>query len=134
MPDTPTEPEPVTVPSALARPLLRFLVRALTREVRDGGGGVIPPGIERFLTDLAAADTQAPDDGSSGSGTDPGEPPTMEVGTAAAAEVIGASREYVRRLCRTGRLPARRIGREWLITIDRRDHDGHDRIRAARPQ
>jgi excisionase family DNA binding protein len=36
-----------------------------------------------------------------------------------AAGVMGASREYVRRLCRAGVLPARRVGRPWLITIPR---------------
>jgi excisionase family DNA binding protein len=108
----------------MARPLLRVLVRALAREVREDGG-IIPPGIDRFLSDLAAV-VDHPPPGGSGPGTGPAPPATVEVPTTVAAEVIGASPEYVRRLCRTGRLPARRIGRAWLISLDRRTLDHHE--------
>jgi len=107
----------------MARPLLRVLVRALAREVREDGG-FIPPGIDRFLSDLAAVVDHPPPSGS-GLGTGPAPSATVEVPTTVAAEVIGASPEYVRRLCRMGRLPARRIGRAWLISLDRRTLDHH---------
>lgn len=104
----------VTVPPALARPLLRFLVRALTREAREDGGA-LPPGIASFLADLAAL-VDAPPAGSA-DGTTSAPSATVEpVMTATeVARSMGASPEYVRRLCRSGRLRARRPGREWLI-------------------
>ncbi|MGI5325520.1 helix-turn-helix domain-containing protein [Actinomadura nitritigenes] len=104
------------VPVSLCGPLLRVLMRALTREAREDGG-TIPPGITGFLSDLAAATDRTPP--GSAAGTDPGVPGTVEVSAAEMAEAMGASREYVRRLCRDGRLPARRIGRTWLIEIER---------------
>lgn len=41
--------------------------------------------------------------------------PSAEVDTAAAARVLGRSANRVRQLCRSGRLPARRAGRVWLV-------------------
>ncbi len=107
---------PVTVPPYLAGPLLRVLVRALAREAREDAG-VIPPGIAPFLANLAAADAPTRSTGSV-DGTPDAPSGTVEVSAAEAATAMGASREYVRRLCRTGRLPARRIGRTWLITME----------------
>jgi len=126
-------PGPVTVPAPLCGPLLRVLVRALAREAREDGG-TIPPGIAAFLADLAAVvdSPTAPaaatgEAAGSGNGTVPGGPAMVEVSAADAAAAMGASREYVRRLARSGRLPARRIGRTWLITMEAThlDHDPH---------
>ena len=36
--------------------------------------------------------------------------------TAQAAPLLGVSAHEVRRLCKAGRLPALRVGRDWLIT------------------
>ncbi|MBT2207026.1 excisionase family DNA-binding protein [Actinomadura sp. NEAU-AAG7] len=109
---------PVTVPPGLERPLLRVLVRALAREVRVDGG-IVPPGIAPFLADLAAVADQ-PDEpyqpgAGSAAGTPPEPPAMVEISVRTAAEDMGASPEYVRRLCRDGRLRARRVGRTWLI-------------------
>ncbi|MGW2143204.1 helix-turn-helix domain-containing protein [Nonomuraea bangladeshensis] len=37
----------------------------------------------------------------------------------------GYTVQHVRRMCRTGRLPARRAGRDWLITVEEEPHDDH---------
>ncbi|MFH9293843.1 helix-turn-helix domain-containing protein [Streptomyces sp. NPDC017520] len=42
-------------------------------------------------------------------------PVSVEVSAREWAERVGCSPQYVRRLARTGRVPARRIGRAWLI-------------------
>lgn len=42
-------------------------------------------------------------------------PPSGHLTVTAVAERLSFSREYVRRLCRSGRLSATRRGREWLI-------------------
>lgn len=41
----------------------------------------------------------------------------VEVGAADAAQIMGCSPEYVRRLARNGRLAARRLGTVWLIDV-----------------
>lgn len=48
--------------------------------------------------------------------------------TAQAAPLIGVSAHEVRRLCRAGLLPARRVGRDWLI----QDRDARAYVRAPR--
>lgn len=53
-------------------------------------------------------------------------PETVEVGVTEMARYLGCSPQWVRHLCRTGRLPARRIGRrDWLIAT--REHHDDDR-------
>ncbi|MEU9183359.1 helix-turn-helix domain-containing protein [Streptomyces sp. NPDC048484] len=42
----------------------------------------------------------------------------MEIGASELAERMGCSPEYARRLARSGRVPARRVGRTWLIATD----------------
>lgn len=106
----------VEVPADLAGPLLRLLVRALRREVREDGG-VIPTGIEVFLADLAAAVDGTPPPAGSANGTCPGAGATVEVPVLVMAGVMGASPGYVRRLCRVGRLRARRVGGRWLVEL-----------------
>jgi excisionase family DNA binding protein len=36
-----------------------------------------------------------------------------------AAELLGMSEEAVRRLCRQGRIPARKVGREWRFNREK---------------
>lgn len=58
--------------------------------------------------------------------SDSGTPGTVEVGVTEMARYLGCSPQWVRHLCRTGRLPARRIGRrDWLITTQ--EHHDDDR-------
>lgn len=43
--------------------------------------------------------------------------PRVEVTAAVAGPLMGCSAQYVRKLARLGRVPARRIGRLWLIDV-----------------
>lgn len=43
----------------------------------------------------------------------------IEVSTIDMARSMGCSRQYVARLCARGVLPARRIGQQWLIMVER---------------
>jgi excisionase family DNA binding protein len=106
----------VTVPHHLAGPVRDLLVTGLW-DLAKANGGTVHPDLRTLIEQLHQADrhpTQVPP-------TEPAPPPraTVEVPVSAAAEVMGASREYVRRLARRGVLPARRVGRVWLITIDK---------------
>jgi excisionase family DNA binding protein len=44
----------------------------------------------------------------------------MDVGVAEAAEVLGLSARRVRALAEAGEIPARRVGRTWVLDLDRR--------------
>lgn len=113
----------VFVSPAVAGDVLRLLVLGLDALVRKDGGEVSPRA-RTLLLELHRA-AQAYDDGAPVPSAELGGPlsATVEVSVAQAARVIGSSREYVRRLCRREVLPARRIGREWLITIERQHLD-----------
>lgn len=105
----------MTVPPALARPLLRVLVRALTREAREDGG-TVPPGIAPFLADLAAV-ADGPPLADSGNGDDA--PETIEVAgwstVAQLAAYSGHPPRTLRHWAAAGRVRAHRVGRAWLI-------------------
>lgn len=109
------EVEPVPVPAALARPLLRVLMRALTREAREDGG-TIPEGIGEFLRALQTA-TAPP--AMADVGPSPNAPASVEtvlLTVAQAAEETGYSPRHLRRLAATGRVRARRLhARGWLV-------------------
>lgn len=110
----PTAAGGVAVPAPLARPLLRLLMRALTREVREDGG-TLPPGIGAFLRDLQAVDEPPMAD------VGPPEPPAGSVDPVMAtvtqvAEDTGYSPRHLRRLAAAGRIRGRRLhARGWLI-------------------
>lgn len=112
-------PGSVAVPASVAADVLRLLVLGLDALVRKDGGEVSPRA-RALLLDLHRA-AQAYEEGPPVPSPEPSRSPpgTVEVSVADAAGVIGASREYTRRLCRAGMLPARRIGREWLVSIER---------------
>lgn len=42
---------------------------------------------------------------------------TLYIPASDAARTTGLSREYITRLARAGKLPARRLGRNWLISL-----------------
>jgi hypothetical protein len=48
-------------------------------------------------------------------------PETIEVSAREAAQVFEKSERWVRELARSSRIPARRVGRQWLITLHRED-------------
>ncbi len=60
---------------------------------------------------------------------------TMLIGSQEAAERLGISQRRIRRLCQTGQIPARKIGRDWLINpeceefverYERKEEEDHD--------
>lgn len=54
------------------------------------------------------------------------------VTTKDAAAIIGVSQKMVQSLIKRGRLPAEKIGRDWMIR--REDAENHERGKAGRPQ
>jgi excisionase family DNA binding protein len=113
--DAPETTRAVTVPPGLTGPLLRVLVRALTREVREDGG-VVPPGIAVFLRALQAA-VDGPPVADDGNAED--RPETIEIAEMATvaelAEHTGHPARTLRHWAATGRVRAYRAGRVWLI-------------------
>jgi excisionase family DNA binding protein len=112
----------VVVPPALAGEVLRRLLRDLTAEVQANGGR-LAPGVYALLWALRGAQgagdkgfavTEAPD--GSVAGTPVSGAGIVEISTAEAARRMGCSESYVRRLARSGRVPARRLGAQWLIS------------------
>lgn len=107
----------VEVPPAMVAPLLRFLVRALAREIRENGGS-IPVGMADFLHALqSGAELPVAVDGH------PQDCPDMIEGmgrvayatVAQLAELSGFSPRTLRRWAAAGRVRAMRAGRTWLI-------------------
>ncbi|MGW3352570.1 helix-turn-helix domain-containing protein [Nonomuraea rubra] len=94
-------------------------MRALAREVREDGG-TIPPGIATFLRALHTA-IEPPGFADE---TPAGHPAIVEITAGEMAGLMGCSPQYVRRLCASGVLRARRAGRLWLIRTDGQGH--HD--------
>lgn len=116
----------MTVPASVAGDVLRALVRDLTARVRVDGGE-ISPRVRTLLYALHAADQGHPDTPGSAPGTPPPASVTVELSTGEAAALLGCSSEYVRRLARSGRLTARRVGAAWLIdpvALDTYRHGG----------
>ena len=116
----------VLVPVALAGPVRRILVRDLAQHIRADGGA--PTARVRELLYLLGRAEHLLDLTGSDDGTPPAVSPTVEISTDHAAQLLGCSAEYVRRLCRSGRLAGRRIGRAWLIdqvSFDSYRHGGH---------
>jgi excisionase family DNA binding protein len=112
----------VIVPAAVAGDVLRALVRDLTARVRVDGGEVAP-GVRRLLYALhtaaqhAEADTEHRFDIETAP-TSSGTVATSEgewLSAEAAAQVLGCSVQYARRLAAADAFTARRIGRTWLI-------------------
>jgi excisionase family DNA binding protein len=102
----------VVVPPALAGEVLRCLLRDLSARVR-ADGGELSAGVRGLLWGLHAAAVEA--EASSVPGTLEAAAARVEIGISDAAQRLGCSPEYVRRLARRGRLSARRVGRTWLV-------------------
>ncbi|MFI5931277.1 helix-turn-helix domain-containing protein [Actinoplanes sp. NPDC051494] len=105
----------VRVPPALISPLCAVLGRYLAGCARDGAGGAPTPAVRALYWALRDAENRPATRPGSAIGTPPPPPCTLELSTTEVARLLGASSGYVRRLCRTGRVSARRVGRAWLI-------------------
>lgn len=103
----------VVVPAHLAAAVRRILIRDLAQHVRTDGAAPTH-GVRQLLYALGRAEhhDQAH---SSAHGTPTAAPVRVEISTDTAALALGCSVEYVRRLCRSGRILGRRIGRAWLV-------------------
>lgn len=104
----------VVIPAKLAGAVLRILLRDVTARLPVDKGKVSPP-VQSLLWALNEAAGQAEALAGSEDGTPGAGPVSVEISTSQAAEALGCSPEYARRLARSGRLPARRLGRTWLI-------------------
>ncbi|NJP72167.1 helix-turn-helix domain-containing protein [Streptomyces sp. C1-2] len=111
------EPLLLAVPRSSARALERALAAGLLAVSRADGGRPTPEAA-RILRELHNA---AHGHRSSVPGTPPAAPTTVDsglrevLGMGEAAAVLGCTPEYARRLARTGRLPAQRVGGVWAV-------------------
>lgn len=121
----------VVVSPALAGEVFAALSAYVTERVRITGGLPSPACYELLRSLYAAARRPARPALGSADGTTSAPSATVEPEMTATevAGQMGASPEYVRRLCREGRLRARRPGHEWLIE---RGPDGRA-VREDRP-
>lgn len=106
----------VDVPDELAGWVLNSILRDLAGRVRRDGG-TVSPDAQRLLYRLHEADQRR---STTGIGSHPTERPTVgaAVTVTEAAQQMECRPEWVRHLCRTGRLDARRSGGVWLIDPD----------------
>lgn len=113
----------VIVPAGLTRPLARLAVIGARKLQEDSGGLPLAPGVAAVIAELARF-------------TD--EPGARSVSSAAtgdwlspaqAADVAQISSQHVTRLCRRGRLIARRVESEWQI--DRASAEDYARSRKS---
>lgn len=122
----------VVVPARLAGAVRRILVRDLAQHVRADGGqptADVRQLVYAFARSEHRYDVDQAD--SSATGTPDARPPIVEISAHDAASLLGCSVEYVRRLCQSGRVSARRAGRRaWLI--DRASLDAY-RYRTEEP-
>jgi excisionase family DNA binding protein len=107
----------VVIPPTVAAAVLRLLVVGITERMQRDAG-VMSDELRAVLAALHAASEHDASEipipaGSSARGTDLRGRATVTVNDAATA--MECSPSYVRRLARAGRLPARRIGRDWSI-------------------
>lgn len=105
----------VIIPASVAGDVLRYLVLGLAARVRADGGEVSTSARRVFyaLHDAAQRHDEQPGFVNETSTPTPG---TVEETASQVASVMGCSVQYVRRLCAAGVLPARRVGRQWMIT------------------
>lgn len=109
----------VEVPDRLAGELLALVLAGIRETVRRNGG-TVSADCRRLLADLHTAGMSGnrPASGSSGHSRK-----TRAVTAEEAAGRRGVTADHVRRLCRTGRLPAHRSGGTWLIEVEVDERD-----------
>lgn len=118
------------VPVHLAGPVRDLLVTAVW-DLAKTNGGTVHADLRRLIEELHQVDQRR--DQTPPAGALPSTEartarcPTVEATVEEAARVMGCSREWVRHLARQGTLPARRLGRIWLIAIkEERTHADSD--------
>ncbi|MFF3092131.1 helix-turn-helix domain-containing protein [Streptomyces cyaneofuscatus] len=104
----------VIIPPELSAVVLRVLLRDVGARLKADRGAV-PLSTSSLLWALALAAERAEAAEGSANGPFPDRPVSMEISASQAAEELGCSARHARRLARSGRLPARRVGRAWLI-------------------
>ncbi|MFC8724307.1 helix-turn-helix domain-containing protein [Streptomyces bacillaris] len=104
----------VTIPPALAGPVLRVLLRDVGARLQSDQAAVPLP-VSSLFWALAAAAERAEAEAGSACGTPAVPPVSVEISTAEAARELGCSEGYVRRLARAGRLRGRKVGPIWLV-------------------
>jgi excisionase family DNA binding protein len=105
---TEQEPRGVLVAPELCAWLYRAAIEMIRSEERRNGGGQPPRGLAELFGQLRIA----------ASGRLPGRIGTVEptpVTVAEAAQLAGVSPRRIRQLAASGRIRARRHGRDWLI-------------------
>jgi hypothetical protein len=111
----------VVVPPHLCRAVARVLVVGLAELSRRDGGVPAAPGLARLLAELSASGHGPVIVGSVPSG----------MGTSEAAALIGVAPRSARRLAASGRLIARRCGRDWELDPQSVQDYVRERQRAA---
>lgn len=104
----------------VADAVLGALIRDLTQRVRVDGGSVpswVFPVCEALQEASGRARVVTLPRGSA-AGTVGVTVDSLLKPVGEAADLVGVSPEYVRRLCRTGRVRCHRAGREWLVDIE----------------
>ncbi|MFE5397438.1 helix-turn-helix domain-containing protein [Streptomyces sp. NPDC056568] len=113
----------VRVPQALAASVHTAVLLFLSARA-TANGGALTPEARALLHALHRA-------ASSASATPTAAPATVNtsrvLGVAEAADVLGCNRQYVRRLCLAGRIPATRITGGWVIEAAALDDYRHGR-------
>ncbi|WP_256789948.1 helix-turn-helix domain-containing protein [Frankia sp. AvcI1] len=108
----------VPVPTQLAGAVRDLLLAGLGARMRTDGGGRVPPGLVDLMRALDDAATGRLRPTFPGEHTFGRQSMVEEIGAPEFARRAGLPRQTVTRLCRTGVLPARRVGRVWLITTN----------------
>ncbi|MDG4788094.1 helix-turn-helix domain-containing protein [Micromonospora sp. WMMD1102] len=112
----------VIVPAHLAKPVRRFLVEVLREHIRSDGGAPSAAARELLFV-LARAEHHHDQAAEFATETPTPAGPKVEISTTEAAAVLGCSVQFVRRLCRSGGVSARRAGRRtWLVDVASLDH------------
>lgn len=108
------------VPVHLAGPVRDLLVTAVW-DLAKTNGGTVHTDLRQLIEQLHQLDQRRDQPQARpcfAKETAAARSPTVEVTVDAMAQVMGCSRQYVRRLAAAGVLPARRLGRIWLIAIE----------------
>ncbi len=119
----------VYIPAVMAERVAAWILTGLRADLaaeRERGGPPMPaaPYLElvRRLRRAAAVSS------SSANGSEPLPDPAGPLSTRATAMALGVSPRRVRQLASSGGLPARRIGRTWVIDPEGITHNGRTRI------
>jgi excisionase family DNA binding protein len=110
------------LPSGMARAVVDAAVHELAARSRRDGTAAIAPGVRDVLSALDVSASGQPFASMDG---------TRWVSTAEAARLAGVSERSVRRLAESGRIRARRPGRDWQVDHDSAQDYGRERRHAS---